>query len=437
MSKKSSKKPLISKKNYMPRIADSTIAEYLKTFGGVEVAGTKWCGKTWSSIAHAKSYVFVEDEADLAGADPSIILQGDAPRVIDEWQCVPKIWDAARRQIDINAGTPGQFILTGSATPAQDAENAPLHSGAGRFGRVRMFPMSLFESGESTGDVSLASLFSHEFSPCVASNDTQELLEYACRGGWPAVVSGKVANFSLMLEQYIDYTCLRSFPKLQLDSDTALRLLRSLARNVSQSATYKTLLADMYGADTSEKFLSQKTLSRYLSVLKQMFVIEEIPGWTPASRSKARLQTKPKRYFADQSIACAALGLSTKKLLSDWQTFGMLFEDMVMRDLMVYSQLLTHFGDHPLMYYHDDSGLECDAIIELSDGRWAGIEIKVSEDKVETACKNLLRLKKKLCENPKAQNSPPEFLAVIVGIGKYARKTEDGIYVIPIRALGP
>lgn len=421
---------------YIPRIADAQIAAYLETFGAVEVAGTKWCGKTWSSLKHGKSVSFVDEELDLAHADPNMMLIGERPHVIDEWQECPRIWDAVRHEVDLGASATGQFILTGSASPLAGPRKGPVHSGAGRFGRVRMFPMSLLESGESTGAVSLAGLFDGEFEPCKIENDTRSLVEAACRGGWPALVAGKQKNPQLLVHNYIDYSCSRSIPKLGLNEDTALRLLRSLSRNLCQSATRKTLISDMYGTDAAS-MLSEKTLSKYLAALKSMYLIEEISGWTPQARSKRRMMTKAKRYFADPSLPCAFLNMSAERLLSDWQTFGLVFENMAMRDLMAYSQSLPHFGEHPVKYYRDDSGLECDAILELADGRWAAIEIKTSEDKVEGACENLLRLKTKLCGNQKAATPAPSFMAVIVGVGSYTRKTTDGIYVVPLRALAP
>ena len=423
-------------KSYIPRIADDQIKRYLENFGAVEVAGAKWCGKTWSSLKQAKSASYVDSELDLAIADPQMMLLGERPHLIDEWQEVPRIWDAVRRKVDEVACEPAQFILTGSATPLVSAGSVPVHSGAGRFGRVRMYPMSLFESGESNGSVSLQGLFENNFEPCKVESDTGKLVDIVCRGGWPAVISKRVKDGSLIANEYIEYVCTRSFPKISLETDVALRLMRSLAKNDGQSATYKTILSDMFGKKADNpSIMSEKTLGKYLSALTQMYLVDEINGWAPQSRSKHRFLTKPKRYFADPSLACAFLNLTPASLMKEWQTFGLFFENMVMRDLMVYSQGLPHFGDHPLHYYHDDSGLECDVIIELSDGRWAAIEIKVSESKVEEACKNLLRLKKKLCFNPKSQTSPPEFMAVIVGISEYARQREDGIYVVPIRAL--
>ena len=427
-----------TKDGYIPRVADSEIAAYLETFGAVEVAGTKWCGKTWSSLRHGKSVAFVDEDIDLARADPKMMLVGERPHVIDEWQECPKIWDAVRHEVDLGASGTGQFILTGSACPLEGAHETPTHSGAGRFGRVRMFPMSLFESGESTGSVSLSALFDGDFEPCKVESDTHSLVESACRGGWPALVAGSQKDPQLLVHNYIDYTCTRSIPRLSLNTDTALRLLRSLSRNLCQSATYKTLLSDMYGSKAdAASMLSEKTLGKYLAVLKSMYLVEEIAGWTPQTRSRRRVMMKTKRYFADPSLPCAFLDMSPERLLRDWQTFGLVFENMAMRDLMVYSQCLPHFGEHPIKYYRDDSGLECDAILELSDGRWAAIEIKASEDKVEGACANLLRLKRKLCENPKAAAPEPSFMAVLVGVGAYARKTEDGVYVVPLSCLAP
>lgn len=423
---------------YMPRVADAQIERYLKAFGAVEIAGTKWCGKTWSALMQGASVSYVDENLDLARADPSMMLIGDRPHVIDEWQRVPAIWDCVRHEVDRARGTRGAFILTGSSTPAtRQGEQGPAHSGAGRIGRVRMSPMSLFESGESTGQVSLEGLFAGEFTPCVAERDTVGLVEAACRGGWPEAVDMEVDAAQLIAREYVTAALGVSIPALGLDPDIARRLASSLARNLGQAATYKTIINDMFGAEENPlSVIDEGRVRAYLDALKGMYIVEEVPGWAPPARDRKRFATKPKRFLADPSLACALLGMSPAALLADWQTFGLVFENMVVRDLSVYARALDLLDDVPVRYYRDDSGVEADAIVQLADGRWAAFEFKVSEDKVEKGVASLERMRRKVCENPRSQTRPPEFMAVITGVGEYAREVAEGIVVVPLRLLG-
>ena len=423
---------------YMPRVADAQIERYLKAFGAVEIAGTKWCGKTWSALMQGASVSYVDENLDLARADPSMMLIGDRPHVIDEWQRVPAIWDCVRHEVDRARGTRGAFILTGSSTPAtRQGEQGPAHSGAGRIGRVRMSPMSLFESGESTGQVSLEGLFAGEFTPCVAERDTVGLVEAACLGGWPEAVDMEVDAAQLIAREYVTAALGVSIPALGLDPDIARRLASSLARNLGQAATYKTIINDMFGAEENPlSVIDEGRVHAYLDALKGMYIVEEVPGWAPPARDRKRFATKPKRYLADPSLACALLGMSPAALLADWQTFGLVFENMAVRDLSVYARALDLLDDVPVRYYRDDSGVEADAIVQLADGRWAAFEFKVSEDKVEKGVASLERMRRKVCENPRSQTRPPEFMAVITGVGEYAREVAEGIVAVPIRLLG-
>lgn len=423
---------------YMPRVADAQIERYLKAFGAVEIAGTKWCGKTWSALMQGASVSYVDENLDLARADPSMMLIGDRPHVIDEWQRVPAIWDCVRHEVDRARGTRGAFILTGSSTPAtRQGEQGPAHSGAGRIGRVRMSPMSLFESGESTGQVSLEGLFAGEFTPCVAERDTVGLVEAACRGGWPEAVDMEVDAAQLIAREYVTAALGVSIPVLGLDPDIARRLASSLARNLGQAATYKTIINDMFGAEENPlSVIDEGRVRAYLDALKGMYIVEEVPGWAPPARDRKRFATKPKRYLADPSLACALLGMSPAALLADWQTFGLMFENMAVRDLSVYARALDLLDDVPVRYYRDDSGVEADAVVQLADGRWAAFEFKVSEDKVEKGVASLERMRRKVCENPRSQTRPPEFMAVITGVGEYAREVAEGIVAVPIRLLG-
>lgn len=423
---------------YMPRVADAQIERYLKAFGAVEIAGTKWCGKTWSALMQGASVSYVDENLDLARADPSMMLIGDRPHVIDEWQRVPAIWDCVRHEVDRARGTRGAFILTGSSTPAtRQGEQGPAHSGAGRIGRVRMSPMSLFESGESTGQVSLEGLFAGEFTSCVADRDTLGLVEAACRGGWPEAVDMEVDAAQLIAREYVTAALGVSIPALGLDPDIARRLASSLARNLGQAATYKTIINDMFGAEENPlSVIDEGRVRAYLDALKGMYIVEEVPGWAPPARDRKRFATKPKRYLADPSLTCALLGMSPAALLADWQTFGLVFENMAVRDLSVYARALDLLDDVPVRYYRDDSGVEADAIVQLADGRWAAFEFKVSEDKVEKGVASLERMRRKVCENPRSQMRPPEFMAVITGVGEYAREVAEGIVAVPLRLLG-
>ncbi|MEG1831245.1 MAG: DUF4143 domain-containing protein [Raoultibacter sp.] len=426
----------IKPEGYLPRIVDAAIEHYLALFGAVEVAGTKWCGKTWAARAHAASVTYVDQgkNLQLASADPSLILLGETPHVIDEWQQLPLLWDTVRHAVDNAGGVKGSWILTGSSVPRKEEVS---HSGAGRIGRIRMSPMTLAESGDSTAKISLAGLFAREFTPLMLKVDTRKLVDVVCRGGWPEALGMNPMDAQVIAREYLRAVYDQSIPRLGKKGDSAERLVASLARNLGQAVTYKTLQKDMFGEEGLEEgIVSMKTVADYVAALESLYLIESVKGWAPPARSPRRVQTKEKRYFADPSLAAAALGMNTDALLGDWQTFGLLFENLCMRDLGVYARALPNPAINPVRYYRDDSGLEVDAIIELADGRWAALEIKTSEDKVAAGVKSLTRLRDKLQKNPQAHMREPEFLAVVVGIAEYARKTPEGVYVIPITALG-
>ena len=421
---------------YLPRVADKKVERYLRLFGAVEIAGTKWCGKTWTALEHAASVSYVDLSLALAKDDPSAMLIGKRPHVIDEWQRAPAIWDTVRHMVDRTRGLRGAWILTGSSTPLPkdlDNDTQPSHSGAGRIGRVRMRPMSLSESGDSSAKVSLAGLFRGEFSPVQQSTSSTKLVNLACRGGWPEAIELDPIDAQIIAREYLRLLRRESIPRQGKSGDLAQRLLFSLARNLGQSATYDTLRADM--SDASGSTVSEGTLVSYLELLKNMYLVDEVPGWLPPARSTKRVRTKPKRYLADPSLAVATLGMSTTALLEDWQTFGLVFENLVMRDLMVYAEALEDAADIPVRYYRDDSGLEADAIVELADGRWAAFEIKTSESKAKRGLESLDRLRSRMACNPKARTRPPEFTAVITGVSEYARQIGENSYVIPITAL--
>lgn len=424
-------------KNYRPRIVDAQIERYLGLFGAIEVSGTKWCGKTWSSLAHARSVTYVDRGPNLAitQADPSYPLAGEAPHVIDEWQRVPAVWDTVRHAVDELGGARGQWILTGSSTPRKDEV---AHSGAGRIGRIRMHPMTLQESGDSTASVSLSGLFEGSFSPVSCPSDIVSLAAVCARGGWPEHVADGPDDSLVVTREYLSAVFEQSIPALGGDADIARRLSTSLARNLGQAATGPVLAADVFAhAKPSEASPAElNEVSRYLGMLSKVYLIDEVPGWVPASRSPKRMRVKPKRYFADPSMAVALLGLSSEALLRDWQTFGLVFENLCMRDLDVYARALLDATAHPIRYYRDDSDLEADAVIERADGSWGAFEIKMSMEKVDAAAKSLLRIREKLVAKPGSRTKEPAFLAVLVGVGEAAYRRPDGVYVVPIRALG-
>ncbi|MCL2316680.1 MAG: DUF4143 domain-containing protein [Actinomycetia bacterium] len=404
----------------------------LGAFGAVEIAGPRWCGKTWTALAAGASVVHVDDPGvtPLVEADPPIALKGEVPHVIDEWQFVPRVWDTVRRTVDASGSRPGQFILTGSSTPRRHEVS---HSGAGRIGRLRMRPMTLSESGVSSGVVSLADLFAggSGFETTPVRTALPHIVEQVCIGGWPALIDADVAHAQLMLAGYWDTLFDLSFPAVGRSGSTARSVALALARNVAQAATHQTLLADV-----GERIGSTETLSAYLDEFVRMYLIDELPGWDAPIRSASRVRTKPKRYFADPSLVAALLTLNEDSLLRDAQTLGFLFENLCLRDLRAYSSVLPGASSDAVRYYADADNLEVDVIIELRDGRWAGIEIKLSDAKVPQGIDNLLRLKKKIARNPAARNPEPVFLAVVVGVTPFVRRDPDtGVYITPITAL--
>lgn len=422
---------------YRPRIVDAQIERYLRLFGAIEVFGTRWCGKTWSSLAQGSSVTYVDRDGnlELTRANPAYALAGDPPHVVDEWQRVPAVWDIVRHAVD-EAGGKGRWILTGSSTPAHEETS---HSGAGRIGRVRMHPMTLSESGDSKNAVSLAGLFAGEFESVEAPTDITRLAELCARGGWPELIGSDPADAQIVIREYLSAVFSQSIPRMGGNQTLTERLAESVARNLAQSATLSTYARDVYatpqGASPTND--EQQTVSRHLDLLARSYLVDEIEGWVPPSRSPRRMRTKPKRYYADPSLAVSLLGLSPTALMRDWQTFGLVFENLCIRDLYVYACALPDAGPHPLRYYRDDSGMEVDAIVERSDHSWAGIEIKLSPEKVDEGAHTLLRVRNKLARNKAARTEEPSFLAVLTGTGERSYQRPDGVYVIPIRVLGP
>lgn len=416
-------------RNYIPRIADEILKEKLETSGAVWIRGPKWCGKTWTAKQQARSSLMMQDPDQTlnylrtAGVKPSLLLEGDTPRLLDEWQMAPVLWDAVRYAVDIRAEN-GQFILTGSTLPL---DHEVKHTGTGRITKMLMRPMSLFESGESTGQVSLNELFNGEEPFGKTKMEIEELAFVTARGGWPAAigVSNKIAL--AQANQYLDAvvdTDISEADGVRRDPSKVRTFLKSIARNIASTASLETIRNDIKGEDES---LSTLTIRSYINALERIFVIEEQPAWEPALRSKTAIRTSPKRHFVDPSIAVAALGTNPEGLLKDFNTFGLLFESLCIRDLLIYSQSIGGTVYH----YRDKTELEVDAIVSLHDGRWGAIEIKLGQKQIEIASENLLKLKEKVDEE---KMQPPSFLMVLAGNG-FAIKQKNGVLVVPIGCL--
>ena len=420
---------------YRPRITDVILARKLKSKGAVLIEGPKWCGKTTTAEQMAKSILYMskpEDvQANLIAADiePSKLLEGETPRLIDEWQIAPKLWDAVRFEVDHRSNV-GQFILTGSAVPPDTGEI--FHSGTGRFAWIKMRPMSLFESGESSGEVSLKEMF-NQADKLFAENKIDSIDRLAfliCRGGWPGAID---MEDDIALEQVFDYfdaivnTDISRVDNVQRDSERAKRLMKSYARHQGSQTAYTVLRDDILVNDTET--LTEDTVYAYTNALRKIFVIEDMPAWNPNLRSKTAIRTSDTRYFIDPSIATASLGLGPNDLVKDLKTMGLFFETLCVRDLRVYAESL----DGQVYHYRDKSGLECDTVIHLRNGSFGLIEIKLGGDKlIEEGAANLKKFSAKIDTNKMKE---PSFLMVLTGMGKYAYKREDGVYVVPIGCL--
>lgn len=419
---------------YKQRIADRILERKVMGKGAVLIEGPKWCGKTTTAKQLAKSVLDLGDSAVLKQSSglieisPKTLLEGETPRLIDEWQALPPIWDSIRSEVD-KRGEPSQFILTGSSVLPEADET--VHSGTGRFATIKMRPMSLYESGESTGTVSLKDLF--DGKPIEVKQNGLNLEDIAyltCRGGWPwaTIISKKVA-----LDQAFDYVDsviqrdIQRVDKVKRNAERAKLLMRSYARNISQQVSYNTIRKDMLSNDSST--LDEDTLADYIKALKKLFIIEDLPAWNPNIRSKAAIRTSDTRHFVDPSIGTAILGLGPKDLINDLKSFGFFFEDMVVRDLRVYAEAL----DGELYHYRDSNGLECDTVLHRRNGSYALMEVKLGgEQNIEDGAKSMLSL----AVNIDTDKMPaPSFMAVIVGVGQYAYQRKDGVYVIPIGCL--
>lgn len=422
---------------YRKRLVDPVLETLLASFGAVEVKGTKFCGKTWTSMAHGNSIVHVDDAAvrSMLDVDVTLALEGEQPHIIDEWQDLPKIWDGVRRKVDENANRPGEFILTGSSTVDRSLLS---HSGAGRIAELHMRPMSLFESGASDGSVSLVSLFDGHMEQGAVTSDIRVLARHLCNGGWPALAGRQDAQ-PMLAAQYLNALFSVSAEAAGLDGQIARKVALSLARNMGKTVTYKTLYQDTFASsdESVNPSICQQEISPYLRFFIQQFFIEEQMGWDAPVKSRSRVRTKPKRTFVDPSLPASLLGLSAERILADGQLFGNLFEELCLRDLRVYASALNYIPGAKLHYYADADGLEVDAILELPDGRWGAFEIKLSEEKASQGEAALLRLRNKIAANPAARNPEPSFLAVLVGKANFRRRLPSGVFVVPITCLCP
>ena len=420
---------------------DAILAERLSSAGAVLLEGAKWCGKTTTCEQLAKSAIYISDPdrrdhyLEIAETEIATLLEGDTPRLIDEWQDVPKFWDAVRHSVD-RRGEVGQFILTGSSVVPEKNKKKIRHSGTGRFAWLKMRPMSLWESGESSGEVSLGGLFAAngEFSAARAMDRT--LLETAfliCRGGWPLSVGKQGATAMRQVRDYckaVAESDISRFDDVPRDPERVRTLLRSYARLQGTQSNLSAIRKDMEQHDANG--LSEDTITAYLRALKGIFVIEDSPAWCPELRSKDAIRTADTRFFTDPSIAATALGVTPKGLVDDLRTYGYFFEGMAMRDLRVYVDAL----DGQVRHYRDKNGLECDAVLHTWDGAYALVEIKLGgETLIESGAKSL----KKLSELIAAKGlRPPSFKMVLTAVGDYAyRRKEDGIIVCPVSALRP
>lgn len=421
---------------YIPRLIDPVVDLHLKAFGAVEIAGTMWSGKTWTSRAHGNSRVTLDNPQAraLANIDTDVVLEGSAPHIIDEWQEVPAIWDAVRNKIDGSPSQRGLFILTGSSSPAKDKTR---HTGSGRISRLRMWPMSLAELGLSNASISLRGLFEGTFKSGPTKTSLERLATAICRGGWPAAISLEDSLAKLVPQQYLDALLAKEDDRAPGSEQELRQFLRSLARNMGSAVTLKTLARDMGLADGVEETrdYAERRMRLFVDYFLSRYVISDLHGWDAPIKSPSRLRTKPKYCFADPSLPAALLGVDTATLMSNTQLFGQLFEELCLRDLRVYASVLD--GAHPdsLAYYRDADGLEVNAVIELRDGRWGAIEIKLGANKVEEAERSLLRLRDKVAANPAARNPEPSFLLVLVGKTDYCYRTPEGVLVAPITEL--
>ena len=418
---------------YKPRLIDAAVERYLSAFGAVCIEGPKWCGKTWTSAAHCNSEIFIGDPAGnfqnrrLAELDPMLVLDGAKPRMIDEWQEVPPLWDAVRYMVD-QSTEKGQYILTGSATPNH---KGILHSGAGRIARLRMRPMSLYEAGFSTGEVSLQELCADRFASAMTGEVTLErLIDYIIRGGWPDNIDMPLEQAALLGTEYINVIIADDVYRvdgIKRDTRKIMLLLRSLARNESTTATNRKLKNDIKDIDNED--VDVETVASYLDILQRLFLIDDQQPFSSKIRSSVRVKQAVKRHLADPSLACSLLKATPQMLMGDLETLGFLFEALCERDLKIYAE---SFGAN-LYHYQDYANREIDAVVELPDGRWSAFEIKLGANQIDSAAQSLLKIYNEIAEDK--NGFPPQTLCVICGLTNAAYRRDDGVYVVPITAL--
>lgn len=420
---------------YRPRIADKMLSRRLMGVGAVLIQGPKWCGKTTTAEQQAKSIVYLDDpeymeqNVEMANLSPKKLLVGETPRLIDEWQLAPQLWDAARFEID-HRNEEGLFIFTGSAVPTDT--NKIHHSGTGRFSWLTMRTMSLFESGESTGEVSLNDLFKTPNFDIFGTNslNIDAIAWLICRGGWPraATINKEVAlDMAYRYYEAVVNNDISRIDNVKRDAERTKRILRSIARNQCAPISINTICADIENNDSSAA--NRQTITSYIDALKKIFVLEDSPAWNPNLRSKTAIRSSETRYFSDPSIGAAALGIGPNDLINDLNTMGLFFEAMCVRDLRVYADAL----DGAIYHYRDSNGLECDAVLHLRNGDYGLIEIKLGgEKKIEEGAQNLKLLASKI---DTLKMKAPSFLMVLTGTSKYALRREDGVYVVPIGCL--
>ena len=417
--------------NYLNRISDQKLSHLLRAMGAVLIEGPKWCGKTRSAEEVARSVLYLQDPDTtkanklMAQSKPSLLLEGETPRLLDEWQVAPELWNAVRFIVD-KRRLKGQFILTGSVIPERTDD---MHTGTGRIARMKMRTMSLYESGDSNGEISLSALFDGNNNMEGRSGLTIEKLAFVInRGGWPAVARETDEKIALTVSaDYVEAVANEDISKadgVEKNPDRVKALMRSISRNISCEARTSTILSDLAANDES---LSQATVDQYVAALKKIFVIEDLPAWSAKLRSKTAIRTTSKRHFTDPSIAAASLRATPKRLLSDFNTFGFLFESLCIRDLRIYTESI----DGSVYHYRDRNGLEIDAILQLADGRWGAVEIKMGAGEIEDAAENLLKLRK-IIDTEKMNE--PSFLMVLTGT-EYAFQLKNGVWVVPIGCL--
>ncbi|MDR0976661.1 MAG: DUF4143 domain-containing protein [Prevotellaceae bacterium] len=426
----------MTKEGYKPRVIDALLSRKLQGKGAVLIEGAKWCGKTSTAEQQAKSVIYMSDPKYreqyrlFADANPEMILNGDTPRLIDEWQQTPKLWDQIRFAVDHRKGM-GHFILTGSAVPIKRDEI--FHSGTGRFAWLTMRPMSLWESGNSNGAVSLQELFrSPDNIAASCDTDLHQIAFLTCRGGWPQA-SLMQDNDSIALDQALDYydavvnSDIRRIDDVERDPERVKRLMRSYARYQGSQSSFSEIYKDMVAHEKSG--LDENTISSYLNALRQIFVVEDMRAWNPNLRSKTAIRSTDTRYFVDPSIATAALGLGPEDLMNDMNTFGLLFETLCIRDLRVFAQAL----DGEVYHYRDKTGLECDAVVHLRNGSYGLIEIKLGGDRlIDEGSKTLNTLAAKI---DTTRMKSPAFLMILTATGGFAYRRTDGVYVVPVGCL--